>query len=100
MNEMVGIYAKIKNGLSWLKGKALKNVAPVIGSIGDFANSSLVQGIAGLAAPALDSFAPGLGTGIKTGLGWVGNAGSIANGLARDYAEQGDNLGYTDIFKM
>ncbi|GHU24013.1 hypothetical protein FACS189472_17020 [Alphaproteobacteria bacterium] len=96
---MVGIFNKIKNGLNWMKGKALKYVAPVIGKLGDFAQSDFVQGIRKLGAPMLDSVIPGLGTGINTGLDWLGKAGDVANGLSQDYQEQGDNLGYSDIFK-
>jgi hypothetical protein len=95
---MVGIYNKLKNGLNWLKGKAMKYVAPVVGQLGDFANSDFVQGVAGLASPFLDTIAPGLGTGINKGLGWLGSAGDIANGLAADYKAQGDNLGFGDMF--
>ncbi|GHU19229.1 hypothetical protein FACS189472_08710 [Alphaproteobacteria bacterium] len=96
---MVGIYAKIKNGLNWLKGKAAKYIAPVVGGLGDFANSDLVQGVAGLVTPALNMAIPGLGTGINTGLSWTGKAGDIANGLADDYKQYGDDFGFTDMFK-
>jgi hypothetical protein len=96
---MVGIYAKIKNGLNHLKGAALKNVAPIVGTIGDIAQSDFMQGLAGMAGPVLDTFIPGLGMGINKGLSWIGKAGDIANGLTQDYALQGDQLGYSDIFK-
>jgi hypothetical protein len=96
---MVGIYNKIKNGLNWLKGKALKYVAPAIGKLGDFAQSDFVQGVSGFAQPILDTFVPGLGSGINKGLNWLGGAGDVASGLAEDYAKQGDNLGFGDMYK-
>ncbi|GHU18258.1 hypothetical protein FACS189472_06320 [Alphaproteobacteria bacterium] len=96
---MVGIYAKIKNGLNWLKGKAAKYVAPVVSKLGDFADSDFVQGLAGLATPALDMAIPGLGTGISKGLNWIGKAGAIAKGLSADYNERGDDFGVGDIIK-
>jgi hypothetical protein len=96
---MVGIYSKIKNGLNWLKGKAAKYVAPVVGQLGDLANSEFVQGAAGFLNPFLNSVAPGLGTGISTGLSYLGKAGDIANGLAADYKEKGDDFGFTDMYK-
>jgi hypothetical protein len=96
---MVGIYSKIKNGLNWLKGKAAKYVAPVVGTLGDLANSEFVQGAAGFLNPFLNSAIPGLGTGISTGLSYLGKAGDIANGLAADYKEQGDDFGFTDMYK-
>ncbi|GHU23250.1 hypothetical protein FACS189472_16240 [Alphaproteobacteria bacterium] len=96
---MVGIYAKIKNGLNWLKGKAAKYVAPVVSKLGDFADSDFVQGLAGVVTPAIDMAIPGLGTGIRKGLDWVGNAGAIAKGLSADYQEQGDEFGVGDIIK-
>jgi hypothetical protein len=95
---MVGIYNKIKNGLNWLKGKALKYVAPAIGKLGDLASNELLNGVVGVATPFLNTIAPGLGTGIGKGLDWLGNAGTIANGVAADYAEQGDKLGFGDIY--
>ena len=94
---MVGIYSKIKNGLNWLKGKAAKYVAPIVGTIGDFANSDLVQGAASFASPFLDTVVPGLGTGIKTGLSWMGKAGDVANGLAADYEKYGNDFGISDM---
>jgi hypothetical protein len=96
---MVGIYAKIKNGLNYLKGTAFKNVAPIVGTLGDIAQSDFMKGIADFASPFLDAFAPGLGTGVNKGLSWIGKAGDIASGLAQDYAEQGDELGFGDMFK-
>ncbi|GHU18479.1 hypothetical protein FACS189472_06860 [Alphaproteobacteria bacterium] len=96
---MVGIYAKIKNGLNWLKGMAAKYVAPVVCKLGDFADSDFVQGLAGVVTPALDMAIPGLGMGINKGLDWAGKAGAIAKGLSADYAEQGDDFGVGDIFK-
>ncbi|GHU18299.1 hypothetical protein FACS189472_06410 [Alphaproteobacteria bacterium] len=96
---MVGIFNKIKNGLNWIKGKALKYVAPAIGKLGDFAQSEFFQGIRKFGAPALDAVIPGLGTGINTGLDWLGKAGDTANGLSQDYRDQGDDFGYSDIFK-
>jgi hypothetical protein len=51
-----------------------------------------------MASPFLNTIAPGLGTGINKGLGWLGTAGNIANGLAEDYKEQGDNLSFSDMF--
>jgi hypothetical protein len=96
---MVGIYNKIKNGLNWLKGKALKYVAPAIGKPGGFAQSDFVQGVSGFAQPILNSFVPGLGTGINKGLEWLGSAGDVANGLADDYKQQGDNFGFSDMYK-
>jgi hypothetical protein len=95
---MVGVYSKIKNGLNWLKGKAAKYVAPVVGTLGDIANSDFVQGAAGFLNPFLNSVAPGLGTGISTGLSYLGKAGDIANGLAEDYKEKGDDFGFSDMY--
>jgi hypothetical protein len=37
---MVGIYAKIKNGLNWLQDKDYTKVMPVLGKLGDLADSS------------------------------------------------------------
>ncbi|GHU22439.1 hypothetical protein FACS189472_15320 [Alphaproteobacteria bacterium] len=96
---MVGIYNKIKNGLNWIKGKAAKYVAPIVSKLGDFADSDFVQGLAGIATPALDFAIPGLGTGISKGLDWVGKAGAISKGLMNDYNEQGDDFGVGDIIK-
>jgi hypothetical protein len=96
--RMVGIYNKLKNGLNWIKGKAMKYVAPAVGQLGEWASSDLVKGVAGMASPFLDTIAPGLGTGINKGLGWLGTAGNIANGLSADYQEQGDKLGFSDMF--
>jgi hypothetical protein len=96
---MVGIYAKIKNGLNYSKGAALKHVAQIVGNIGDFVQGDFMQGLTNLAAPVLDTFVPGLGTGVSKGLSWIGKAGNIANGLAQDYATQGDALGFGDMFK-
>jgi hypothetical protein len=96
---MVGIYNKIKNGLNWLKGKALKYVAPAIGKLGNFAQSDFVQGVSGFAQPILNTFVPGLGTGVSKGLEWLGGAGDIANGLAEDYQKQGDSFGFGDMYK-
>jgi hypothetical protein len=42
---------------------------------------------------------PGLGTGINKGLEWLGSAGNVANGLAEDYKKQGDNFGFSDMYK-
>jgi hypothetical protein len=98
-DKMVGIYNKIKNGLNWLKGKAAKYVAPVVSTLGDFANSEFVQGAAGLLTPALNMAIPGLGTGISKGLQWAGQAGDIAKGLAEGYAEYGDDFSLEDMYK-
>ena len=65
---MVGTYAKIKNGLNWLKDKTFNSVLPALGKLGDLINSDVVQGISGFATPMLNSLIPGLGTGINTGL--------------------------------
>jgi hypothetical protein len=89
---MVGIYSKIKNGLSWLENKAFKKLAPLVGNIGDIANSGIVQGIAGLASPALDAFMPGLGMGLNKGLNFLGGLGGIAKQAEQDY-DDGMSLG-------
>jgi hypothetical protein len=83
---MVGIYAKIKNGLNWLQDKAYKNVMPIVGKIGDFAKSDLVKGAVGLISPALNGIVPGLGAGVSTGLDYLGRIGDMANNAAADYA--------------
>jgi hypothetical protein len=90
---MVGIYAKIKNGLSWLKNKVKDNVLPTLGKIGDFANSKAVHGILGLATPALNSFMPWLGTGLSTAANFVGKLGSMSNDI-NDHLNNGDLMDY------
>jgi hypothetical protein len=83
---MVGIYAKIKNGLNWLQDTAYKKALPFIGKLGDFAKSDLVKGVVGLAAPALNGIVPGLGAGVNAGLNYLGKFGDMANNAAADYA--------------
>jgi hypothetical protein len=90
---MVGIYAKIKNGLNWIKNKATENVLPWVSKIGDLANSKAVQGIMGFATPALNSFIPGLGTGIGKGLNFLGKLGGLSNNV-NQHLKSGDLIDY------
>lgn len=95
---MVGIYAKIKNGLNWIKNKGAKYVAPVVGGLGNIANSDLIQGAASFLNPYLNTVVPGLGTGISTGLSLIGKAGDIASGLAAHYDKLGENFSFSDMY--
>jgi hypothetical protein len=84
---MVGIYAKIKNGLNWIQNKALKNILPIVGKVGDVANSDLLNSILGYATPVLNSLAPNLGTGLQTVVNYAGKLGNIANNAYADYQQ-------------
>jgi hypothetical protein len=84
---MVGIYAKIKNGLNWLQDKAYTKVMPVLGKIGDLADSSLVRGAVGMISPALNGIVPGLGAIANQGLDWASKIGGMARNAADDYAQ-------------
>jgi hypothetical protein len=81
---MVGIYAKIKNGLNWIKDKAKNVVMPFMGKIGDFANNKTVQGLASWAAPALNGIVPGLGNGVSAAIPFLGKLGNTAKAYLND----------------
>ncbi|GHU18322.1 hypothetical protein FACS189472_06490 [Alphaproteobacteria bacterium] len=93
---MVGTYAKIKNGLNWLKGKAVKYVAAIVTKPGDVADSDFMQGLAKVITPALDTAMPGRGMAVDKGLDWVGKAGAISKGLSEDYSKLGKDFSFTD----
>jgi hypothetical protein len=80
--KMVGIYKKIKDVFNWFQdkgSKALNNyIIPGMEKLGDIANSDIVKGVMKVAGPTLDGFAPGLGTGLNTALGFVRKGGSLA----------------------
>jgi hypothetical protein len=98
---MVGIYAKIKNGLNYIKDKAMKNVLPLIGTIGDIASNPTVQQFASMAAGGLNMLAPGFGTVVSKALPYISNLGNMAKSAHSDYmnneTEYGNNLGVVDI---
>jgi hypothetical protein len=85
---MVGIYSKLKTYFGKLGDGATKMAydygLPLVSKIGKFANSPFVQGLASRAAPALDSFVPGLGTAVSKGLPFVSRFGDMAQS-AIDY---------------
>jgi hypothetical protein len=98
---MVGIYAKIKNGLNYIKDKAMKNVLPWLGTIGDIASNPTVQQFASMASGGLNMLAPGFGTVVSKALPYISNFGNMAKAAHEDYmnneTEDGNNLGITDI---
>jgi hypothetical protein len=76
---MVGIWNKIKNGLTTLSNKVQKNLIPFVGKLGDFINSKSVQGIASFVSPALTAFNPALGAAVSTGMNFLGKLGNTVN---------------------
>jgi hypothetical protein len=75
---MVGIYSKINKFFSKVGDTVNDNVLPVLGKIGDFVYSDLFQKVASYGTPAIDSFIPGLGTGINTVIPYISQAGKFA----------------------
>jgi hypothetical protein len=63
--KMVGIYSKIKNGLSWIQNKAMKNVIPFVGKLGDVMDSETLKKVLEAISPTINSVVPGLGTGLN-----------------------------------
>jgi hypothetical protein len=82
---MVGIWNKIKNGLSSFANAAKRNLLPYVGKIGDFINSKPVQGFASFINPILTGINPALGTAVSSGMGILGELGNVAN----DYNKTG-----------
>jgi phage-related protein len=82
---MVGIWSKIKNGLNWIKDKAVNTAIPVIGKINDIINSKAVSGAVNFAAPLLNSIYPALGTGIQAALPMVQNFSQSLNNQAQKF---------------
>jgi hypothetical protein len=76
---MVGIYSKIKNGLNWLQNTPLKNILPILGKVGDVANSDLLNSLLTVATPALNTLVPGLGPGLGETRKFLGKGGTMAN---------------------
>jgi hypothetical protein len=70
---------------------------PILGKLGDLANSKFVRGAAGFASPLLNGFIPGLGSAIYKGLDYVSDYGSMAKNAADDYAQ--NNFGIAEGLK-
>jgi hypothetical protein len=83
---MVGIYAKIKNGLNWIKNHIFK---PVVNTVNKITHNPFVNALVKTAAPALNSFIPGLGIGISTGFNVVKNATPVVQQLISDGEKEG-----------
>jgi hypothetical protein len=101
LKKMVGLISKVKKFFSNLPEKidkaAYKYALPFLGTVGDVANSSLVQAGVNFAAPWIDTVAPGWGTGLRIGTSVAGKVGDIANqSLQEDW---GGNFGITDFAK-
>jgi hypothetical protein len=90
--RMVGIWNKIKNGLNNVKNTVAKNLLPWMGKVGDFVNSQPFQSISSFVTPALNGFIPGLGSGISTGLNYLGKFGNIAKNMSADTMGKEFNL--------
>jgi hypothetical protein len=86
---MVGIYSKLKTFVGKLGDGASSMVydygLPFVKKVGDFAGSSFVQGLANRAAPVLDTFIPGLGSGLSKGLPFISKLGGMAQSAIDDY---------------
>jgi phage-related protein len=83
--KMVGIYAKIKNGF----------IKPVVNTVNKIVHNPFVNNLVKTAAPALNSFIPGLGTGISTGFEIVKNITPVAQQLISD----GEKGGIQNVFQ-
>jgi hypothetical protein len=83
---MVGIYAKIKNGLNWIKNHIFKSVVNMANKI---VHNPFMNTLVKTAAPALNSLIPGLGTGINTGFEVVKNITPVAQQLISDHDKGG-----------
>jgi hypothetical protein len=75
---MAGIYSKIDKFFSKVADTVKDNVLPALGKIGDFVDSDLFQKVSSYATPAIDSFIPGLGTGINSVIPYIAQAGKFA----------------------
>ncbi|GHU25334.1 hypothetical protein FACS189472_18480 [Alphaproteobacteria bacterium] len=95
---MVGIFNKIKSGISALATKAKKNLIPVLGSIGDVVASDKFQKIMGYVTPAITMINPALGTGLRVAVKGLSIAGKMAS-QAREVLKENPNASAMDLIK-
>jgi hypothetical protein len=81
--SVVGIFSKINKYFSKFTDAVKDNVLPVLGKIGDAVDSDFVKGVASFAAPALNSFIPGLGSGLNMASPLISKMGKTAKNISK-----------------